>query len=165
VVVVAERVLRWTGLGQLISFYRYFAFNGPRVTTATGIAVLLGIAAVRLYWLAGGFLLPKYPAYLAAYFALLVTAALLASVGMVAGRRPGLVKAGWALGSLVSAASIAMYVASRTFGLAGLPHLVKRWDYPLGTFAMALAALFLALHFSILTGMNVAYPQRRHWHD
>lgn len=162
---VAERMVRWTGLGQLISFYRYFAFNGPRVTTAMGIVVLLGIAAVRLYWLAGGFLLPRYPAYPAAYFALLVTAALLASVGMVAGRRPGLVTAGWALGSVVSAASIAMYVASRTAGLPGLAHLVNRWDYPLGTFALALAALFLALHFSVLTGMNVAYPQRRDWHD
>lgn len=173
-------MLRWTGLGKLISFYRYFSFNGPRLTTASGLVPLLGIAAIRLYWLAGGFLLPAYPAYLAAYFALLVTAALLAAVGMVFGRRPGLVRTGWAriggaqigwaqigwtLGSLVSAASIAMYLASRTMGLPGLPQLVGRWDYPLGTFAMALAALFVVLHFSVLTGMNIAHPHRRQWHD
>ncbi|MBV9164253.1 MAG: hypothetical protein JO281_22510 [Pseudonocardiales bacterium] len=186
-------VLRWTGLGKLLSFYRfyrYFSFNGPRLTTALGIVPLLGIAAIRLYWLAGGFLLPAYPAYLAAYFALLATAALLAVVGMVLGRRPGLVQTGWArigwtrigwarigwarigwtqigwtLGSLVSAASIAMYLASRTVGLPGLPQLVGRWDYALGTFAIALAALFVALHFSVLTGMTVAYPHRRQWHD
>lgn len=158
-------VLKWTGLPQLISFYRYFAFNGPRVTTAGGIATLLGTAAIRLYWLAGGFPTPGYPAYLVAYFALLAGAAVLASVGMVAGREPVLTKAGWALGSLVSAASIAMYAASRVGGLPGLPQLVGRWDYPLGTFAMALAALFVGVHFSVLTGMNVAYPQRRDWHD
>jgi hypothetical protein len=158
-------VLRWTGLGKLISFYRYFAFNGPRLTTTSGIVPLLGVAAIRLYWLAGGFLLPGYPAYLAAYFALLATAALLAAVGMVLGRRPGLVRIGWALGSLVSVASLVMYVVSRTAGLPGVPRLVQWWDYPLGTFAMVLAAVFLALHFSVLTGMNVAYPQRRQWHD
>jgi hypothetical protein len=158
-------LLRWTGLGKLISFYRYFSFNGPRVTTAVGIVLLLGIAAIRLYWLAGGFPLPAYPAYLAGYFALLVAAAVLASVGMVMGRRPRLVRVGWMLGSLVSAASLAMYLASRTVGLPGLSQLVSWWAYPLGTFAMALAALFVGVHVTVLTGMNVAYPQRRHWHD
>jgi hypothetical protein len=158
-------VLRWTGLGKLISFYRYFAFNGPRVTTASGVVLLLGIAAIRLYWLTGGFPVAGYPAYLAAYFALLAAAALLAAVGMVLGRRPGLVRFGWTLGSLVSAVSLVMYLLSRTTGLPGVPRLVQRWDYPLGTFAMVCAALFMALHFSVLTGMNVAYPQRRQWHD
>jgi len=42
---------------------------------------------------------------------------------------------------------------------------VQRWDYALGTFSMALAAMYLMLHFSVLTGMNVAYPERRQWHD
>lgn len=155
-------VLRWTGLGKLVSCYQYFAFNGPRVTTASGLVLLLGIAAIRLYWLASGCAPARY---VAAYFALLVAAAVVASAGMVIGRRPGPARMGWLLGSLVSAASIAMYVASRTVGLPGLPQLVDRWDYPLGTFAMALAALFLGLHFSVLTGMNVAYPQHRQWHD
>jgi hypothetical protein len=30
---------------------------------------------------------------------------------------------------------------------------------------MALAALFMGLHFSVLTGMNVACPPHRNWHD
>jgi hypothetical protein len=158
-------LLRWTGLGKLISFYRYISFNGPRVTTALGVVLLLGVAAIRLYWLAGGFPLPTYPAYLAGYFALLVAAAVLASVAMVAGRRPGLVWLGWMLGSLVSAASLAMYLASRTVGLPGVSQLVGWWDYPVGTFAMALAALFAGVHVTVLTGMNVAYPHRRDWHD
>lgn len=154
--------LRWAGLDKLISFYRYFAFNGPLLTSALGITLLLGIAAIRLYWLAGGFPLP---AYLVAYFAVLIFAAVAASVSMVLGRRPGLVHLGWALGSVVSVASLAMYLTSRTVGLPGVPRLVGRWDYALGTFAMVLAALFVALHFSVLTGMNVAYPHRRQWSD
>lgn len=156
-------LLRWTGIGKLVSFYRYFAFNGPRVTTASGIVVLLGIAAPRLYWLAGGFPVPVYPSYFTAYLALLIFCALLAAAGMVAGRRPGLAKVGWALGSLTSAASVAMYAVSRARGLPGLPRLVGWWDYPLGTFAMALATLFLGLHFSVMTGLSIAYPDRRDW--
>jgi hypothetical protein len=158
-------VLRWTGSGKLISFYRYFSFNVPRVTTASGIVLLLGVGAIRLYWLTGGFLVSNFPVYLTACVVLLVIAALLASAAMVVGRRPGLVRIGWALGSVVSAASIAMYVVSRILGLPGLPQLVQRWDYALGTFSMALAAMYLMLHFSVLTGMNVAYPERRQWHD
>jgi hypothetical protein len=30
---------------------------------------------------------------------------------------------------------------------------------------MALGAMFLGLHFSVLTGPNIAYPERRDWHD
>jgi hypothetical protein len=158
-------MLRWAGLGKLIAFYRYFSFNVPRMVTASGLVSLLGVGAIKLYWLTGGFLVPEFPAYLAAYFVLLVATAFLASAALVFRSRPALVRIGWALGSLVSAASIAMYVASRTLGLPGLDLLVGRWDYALGTFSMALAGMFLVLHFSVLTGMNVAYPERRRWHD
>jgi hypothetical protein len=158
-------LLRWTGLAKLVSFYRYFAFNGPRVTTALGVVLMIGLVAIRLYWLAGGFPVRLYPVYLAVYFALVISAGLLASMAMVLGSRPAVAGMGWALGSAVSAASIGMYVVSRTAGLPGLTDLVGWWDYPLGTFSMALAALFVGLHFSVLTGMNVAYPQRRHWRD
>lgn len=157
-------VLRWSGLGKVVSFYRHVYFNGPRVTTALGVTLLVGVAAVRLYWLAGGFLLGSYPGYLAWYFGLVIAAAVLASAGMVA-PRSAVAGLGWALGGVVSAASLGMYVASRTAGLPGLPEMVGRWDYPLGTFAMALAATFLALHFSVVTRLNVAYPRQRRWHD
>jgi hypothetical protein len=158
-------LLRWTGLAKLVSFYRHFAFNGPRVTTAVGVVLVVGLVAIQMYWLAGGFPLRTYPLYLAVYFALVVAAGLLASVAMVLGSRPMVAGTGWVMGSVVAAASIGMYAASRTAGLPGLPDLVAWWDYPLGTFSMAVAALFMGLHFSVLTGMNVAYPQRRHWHD
>ncbi|MGH3609472.1 MAG: hypothetical protein ACRDS0_27970 [Pseudonocardiaceae bacterium] len=42
-------VLRRTGLPQLLSCYRYFAFSGPRVTTALGVMALCGIVAFRVY--------------------------------------------------------------------------------------------------------------------
>jgi hypothetical protein len=150
-------VLRWTGIGKLISFYRYISFNSPRVITGSGAVLVLGVGAIHLYLLVVS---SGVPVYLRAYFAVLTAAAALAAVGMLTGRTLG-----WVLGSLVSAAAIAMYVASRTIGLPGLPQLVGWWDYPLGTFSMMLAALLLSLHFSVLTGMNVAYPQRQHWHD
>jgi hypothetical protein len=150
-------VLRWTGIGKLISFYRYISFNIPRVITGSGAVLVLGVGAIQLYLLVAS---RGVPGYLSAYFAVLAAVAVLAALGILAGRTLG-----WALGSLTSAAAIATYVASRTIGLPGLPQLVGWWDYPLGTFLMMLAALVLALHFSVLTGMNVAYPKRQHWHD
>lgn len=156
-------VLRWTGLGKLISCYRYIYFNGPRTTTALGMSLALGVGAIHLYLLVTNQALARRvdsPAYLDVSFALLFTSALLAALGMVTGRRLG-----WALGSLVSAAAIMVYVASRVWGLPGLPLLVGWWDYPVGTFALALAAMFLGLHFSVVTGLNVAFPDRRDWHD
>lgn len=153
--------LRWTGLGKLLSFYRYFAFNAPKTTTAAGIVLLLAVGVVHGYPFVAGI---AVPAYLVVYLVLGIVASVLASVAMALPRaRPA--DAGWALGSLVSLATIGMYVASRTAGLPDLPGLVGRWAYPLGTFTLAVAALFVALHFTVLTGMNVAYPRRRRWSD
>lgn len=157
-------VLEWTGIARLVSFYRFLAFSGPRVVAASGVVLLLGMAAIRLYWLLGSFVVPSYPAYVAAYFAVLAAAAALAAALLVTPRR-SVAMAGWTLGGMVAAASLAMYIISRTIGLPYLPGVVGRWDYAVGTVAIALSALFLALHFSVLTGMNVAYPQRRLWRD
>ena len=156
-------VLRWTGLGKLISCYRYIYFNGPRTTLALGLVLVLGVGAIHLDLLVTDQALARgvdSPIYLDVYFTLLFASALLAGLGMVNGRRPG-----WALGSLVSAATITMYVVSRVWGLPGLPLLVGWWDYPLGTVVLALAAMFLGLHFSVVTGLNVAFPEQRDWHD
>ncbi len=156
-------VLTMTGLGKLISFYRYFSFNGPKATTASGMLLALGVGAIHLYLLVSDQALGRRfasPIYLDAYYGLLFACAVAAAVGIIAVPKPG-----WALGSLVSAAAIMMYVASRVWGLPGLPILQGWWNYPLGTFMMALGAMFLGLHFSVLTGPNVAYPQRRDWHD
>lgn len=155
-------VLRWTGVLKLVSLYRYIAFNIPRVTTLAGVFLLLGVAAIRLRELLGSF---PAPSYLRVYFGLVVAAALLATCMIATIPWRLITRVGWALGSLVAAGSLAMYLASRTIGLPELPWLVGRWDYPLGTLGMGLSAAFLALHFTIATGTNVASPDRQPWHD
>lgn len=157
----SSSALRATGLRKLVSFYRYFAFDLPRTTTAAGVVLLGGVAAIRLSLLLTS---PRLPGYLVAYFVLIVAAAALGMAGVLAPRRM-VARIGWAWGSVVALVSWAVYVTGRTVGLPGLPQLVGRWEFPLGTVAMVLSALYLALHFSVLTGMNVAVPDRRGWHD
>lgn len=154
-------ILRITRLAKMISFYRHFAFDLPRLSTTGGVSLLLGIAAIRLYLLADG----DPPRYLGAYFALIGALATVAAVAMVAARWLALVRFGWALGSLVALASLVMYIASRTAGLPELDQYIGRWDYPLGTFAMVLSAAYLGLHFAVITKMTVAYPEHQQWHD
>lgn len=155
-------LLRWTGLGKLVSFYKYFAFNAPWTTTAAGVVILGGIAAIRVYLLSAGV---QRPVYLIVYYGLVVGVALLAAACAVIAASHAVTRLGWALGSLVSVSSLVVYVVGRTAGLPGLPELVGRWGYALGTFSMLLAAAFLGLHFSVVTGMNIAVPQRRQWHS
>ena len=57
------------------------------------------------------------------------------------------------------------YLASRAVTLPGLVALTGRWDFAPGTFAGALALGFVAVHMSVLLGINVAYPQRQQWSD
>ncbi|NEB14269.1 oxidoreductase [Streptomyces coelicoflavus] len=161
-------VLRWTGVEKAVSFYRYFAFDLPVVTTLSALGLLLGFTAVQLWTL---FTHRGVPGYFTAYLALLAAASVCAVAGIVLGwatrdarlRRGG--RLAWVLGSAVSLASVAVHLFSRTAGLGGLGELRGRWDYVPGTLTMALAGLFVALHFSVLTGLNVAAPDRRHWHD
>lgn len=155
-------VLRWTGVGKLVSFYRYFAFDAPWTTTGAGVLLLGGIAATRLYLV---YAVVERPLYLVAYLAVTATAAVVAAGCMLVAASRAVTVAGWVLGSLVSAAFLAVYLVSRSAGLPGLPQLVGHWGYALGTLSMLLAAGFLGLHLSVITGMNVAVPQRRQWHS
>ncbi|WP_182906395.1 oxidoreductase [Microbispora sp. H13382] len=152
-------VMRYSGLGRLATLLEYFAFDLPRTTTAAGVTLMAGLAAAHAYLIDGG---TADPAYLNVYRALIVTGSLVAIALM---SLPGPARAGWRLGSLVSVVALAVYLASRTAGLPGMPLLAGRWDCPLGTVTMGVAALFLALHGSVLTGVNVAYPRRRDWYD
>ncbi|WP_217249648.1 hypothetical protein [Streptomyces sp. AC602_WCS936] len=161
-------VLRWSGVGKAVSFYRYFAFDLPVFTTLSALVFLLGFAFVQLWILVTH---QAVPVYFTVYLALLTTGSVLAMTGITLGwatREGGLRRAGrlaWALGSAVSLVSIGMYLFSRTAGLPGLGELAGRWDYIPGTLSMALAGLFAGLHFSVLTGLNVAAPDRRGWDD
>ena len=47
--------------------------------------------------------------------------------------------------------------------MPGLVAVTGWWDFAPGTFALAFAGAFLALHVSVLLGINVAYPQQQGW--
>lgn len=150
------------GISKMVSFYRHIKFNLPRLVTATGMALLLGIAAVRLVLLAEN--VAVLPRYLSAYFALIGFLATAAALGLLVPIL-SISRAAWGLGSLVALVSLLVYIASRTAGLPQLAQSIGRWDFAPGTFAMALSGAFLATHFSVLTRMNVAYPDSQRWHD
>ncbi len=150
-------LLRVTGIGKLASFYRYICLNGPGVTRWSGIGLLLCIGAIHAYELPGHY---ETAPYLGISFAVLVAGVLLSALGVLCGGGWG-----WTLGSAISAAALAGYLVSRTLGLPGYPEGIGDWDTPLGTVAMILETLYLGLHFSVGTGMNVAAPGTREWHD
>lgn len=161
---MTSAVLRWSGAAKALSFYQYFAFNLPVFTTLSAVGLLLGFTVVQLWILTTHH---AVPASYTAYLALLTTGAVLAAAGIALGglfasgvlRRSG--RPAWVLGSVVSLVSLGVYLFSRTAGLPGLGELEGRWDYIPGTLSMALAGLFVGLHFSVLTGLNVAAPDRR----
>lgn len=156
-----QSLLHHTRLAAVISFYRHFAFDLPRATTAAGVGLVLGIAVIRLYLLAAG----DPPDYLGAYFALVGALSTAAALAMLAARRPGIVRLGWALGSLAALATLGMYLVSRTLGLPELDRYVGRWDYPLGTFGMILSVSLVGLHFAVVTKLTVAHPYHQQWRD
>jgi hypothetical protein len=161
---MAAALFRWTGLRALICFFRFFQFNLPRTTTAAGIALLAGSAVIRLFWLSGHFLASDPPTYVLVYLALIVAGDLVAAAVMIVPSIP-IALLGWVFGAFVSTATVGMYIASRTAGLPGVPELVGRWHYALGTVSLLLPAAFLGLWFTVITQRNIVYPQRRGWHD
>jgi hypothetical protein len=125
------------------------------------VALLAGVVAPQTYLLVTG----GHPGYVQAWFGLATAVGLLAGAAVLAaGTRP-VAALGWAAGSLVCAASIALWIVSRTAGLPGLAGAVGRWDHPGGTAVLGLAAAFLLLHTSLLLGVTVTVPGRRRWHD
>ena len=41
-------LLKWTGIGKLVSFYRYIYLNQPQLTRLAGIALVLSVGVVHL---------------------------------------------------------------------------------------------------------------------
>lgn len=151
-------LFRVTGVGKLVSFYRYIYLNQPRLTRLTGIALILAVGAVHLIEA------PEYfraALYLGVLFVSNVAATLVAAVGILRGAKGW----GWTLGAAICALSAPAYLTSRLFGLPGLGEAAGGWDEPLGSLALIFEGLFLAGWFSVLTGLAVAAPDRRTWHD
>lgn len=140
----------------------WVAFNLPRTVTALGGSLLLGLAAVHGYVWATA---PGLPVYFVVYSTVLIAACLAAAGALVSGFKAGVPQAGWYFGSLACLAFLTVYLVGRWVTLPGLEALTGRWDFAPGTLAMACAAGFIAVHTTVLSGINVAYPQRRDWRD
>lgn len=163
-VVPARLTALWRSIwsAPVLTFNGWVAFNLPRTVTALGGGLLVGLVAVHAYVFAT---LSPAPWYFAVYAALLVIGCLSAVTAMVFALKPRVPEAGWYVGSLLSLAFLTVYLISRWVTLPGLDAVTGRWDYAPGTFAFGFAAAFLAVHATVLSGVNVAYPQRQQWYD
>lgn len=162
---VARRTMAlWRRLlsSPVLTLNGWVAFNLPRAVTALGGALLTGLVAVHIYMLA---VVPDLPQYFTAYVLVLTAACLVAASSMLVGIKPAVPQAGWYLGSLVCSVFLAVYLLTRWVGLPGLATVTGRWDLAPGTLGMACAAAFIAVHTTVLSGINVAYPRRQQWYD
>lgn len=151
-------LLKWTGLGKLVYFYRHIYLNQPRLTTLTGIVLILGVGAVHAVEAPRHF---EAATYLGVLFVLEVVATLVAAAGIFGGAKVW----GWTFGAAISILPALAYLFSRLFSLPGLGEAAGGWDEPLGSLALILEGLFLAAWFSVVTGAAVASPDKRGWHD
>lgn len=137
------------------------AFNLPRSVTLAADLALLGVAATHGYVLATT---PGPPGYFIAYCVAMIIGCLAAAAIAwidIDDIVPGW---GWWAGSVICVAFVIGYLISRLISLPGLPTLTGRWDIAPGSLALACAGAFIALHLTVLTGVNVAFGQRRAWY-
>jgi hypothetical protein len=151
-------LLSLSGIGKLVSFYGYIYLNQPRLTRLVGLVLILVVGAIHLI---------ETPAHLeaAVYLGVLFVANFAGTLVAVIGIFRGAKGWGWTLGALISGLSLLGYLASRLFGLPSFAEAAGEWDEPLGTLAMILEGLFLAGWISVITGLAVAAPDKRDWHD
>jgi hypothetical protein len=151
-------LLRLTGVGKLVSFYRYIYINQPQLTRLAGIVLILAVGTVHLVEIPSHYGISPY---LGVLFAVNFAGTLVAAAGI----RRGAKGWGWTLGALISLLSLFSYLASRLFGLPTAPELAGEWTSALGSLAMIFEGTFLAWWFSVLTGLAVAAPDKRDWYD
>jgi hypothetical protein len=151
-------LLRITGVGKLVSFYRYIYINQPQLTRIAGILLILAVGAVHLVEIPSHY---DISPYLGVLFAGNFAGTLVAAFGIWRGVKGW----GWTLGAVTSSLSLLAYMASRLFGLPAAPELTGEWTSALGSLAIIFEAMFLAGWFSVLTGLAVAAPDKRDWYD
>lgn len=140
----------------------YVAFNLPKLVTALGGVLLISIAAAHAYVMTTQ---AELPVYFKIYSVLIITGCAVTAGGMWWRLSPHVPQMIWFFGDLLSVLFIGSYLASRAISLGGLVAVTGRWDFAPGTFALAFAGAFLALHTSVLLRINVAYPERQGWQD
>jgi hypothetical protein len=149
-------------LFRLLSLGGYVAFDLPRLVTGLGATLLLGIATAHVYIVAHE---PALPVYFVGYAVAMIAGCLAVAGTLVFGRDSPVAQAGWYFGDLLSIVFLGIAVGTRMVSLPGLAALTGRWDVVPVTFALVFAAAFIAVHGSVLVGINVAYPQRQQWND
>jgi hypothetical protein len=149
-------------LYELLRLKGYVAFNLPRTVSLIGAGLLIGIAAAHLYVLTSQ---PALPIYFVIYVVILDACCLLTAASLWLGRNPRVPQLGWFFGDLISVVFLILYLVSRPAPLPGLVAITGRWDFAPGTLTGAFALGFIAVHMSVLLGINVAYPQRQQWTD
>jgi len=151
-------LLRITGVGRLVSFYRYIYINQPQLTRLAGIVLILAVGTVHLVEIPSHYEISQY---LGVLFVLNFAGTLVAVAGILQGAKGW----GWTLGALISLLSLLSYLASRLFGLPTAPELAGEWKSALGSLAKIFEGTFLAGWFSVLTGLAVAAPDKRDRYD
>lgn len=146
----------------MLTLNGYVAFNLPRAVTAAGGLLLSGLVVAHVYVLTTATTLP---AYFVIYCVALIAGWVAATAAMGFAPKPAVVQGGWRIGSLVTLVFLGLYLVSRAVSLPGLVGLTGRWDLAPGSLSLVCAVGFIGLHMSVLLGINVAYPQRRSWHD
>ncbi len=139
-------------------FLRVTALNLPQFTRLAGILLVLAVSLIHLYKAPMHF---EAATYLGVAFVVNFIGALVAAVGIFLGAKNW----GWLLGAYVAGGAFVAYLVSRAVGLAGFEEAVGKWANPVGTFSLIVEGLFVALYFSVATGVAVAAPDRRDWHD
>ncbi|GFG86173.1 oxidoreductase [Mycolicibacter algericus] len=138
------------------------AFNLPRVVTLAADVALLGLAGVHGDLLATS---ASPPGYFAVYCVAMIVGCLAAAAITWIDVDDVVPALGWLAGSVSCGAFVIGYLVSRFVSLPGLPTVTGRWDLAPGSVALACAGGFLALHLSVLSGVNVAFGQGRAWYD
>src|ERR687890_1481893 len=121
-------LLRITGVGSLVSFYRHIYLNQPRLTRLAGVVLILAVGAIHMLEAPAHF---EAAVYLGVLFAINFVGTLAAAIGIFRGAKGW----GWTLGALISVLSLLAYLASR-LGLPAAPELAGEWSNALGSVAM-----------------------------
>ncbi len=145
-------------LGKVVAFYKTIYLNLPAATRAVGVLLIAAVGMIHL--LEAPYHLEVVP-YLGALFLINAAACFVAMIGVSRGARGW----GWLLGAVISGLALSGYLVSRTIGLPSFAEGVGEWDDPLGSLAMIFEGLYLAGWVSVATGLSVAAPDKRDWHD
>lgn len=145
-------------LVQLTTVYKMIALNLPETSRLVGILLILLVGLLHLYEFPEHF---RAAPYVGLSFLANFVGSLVAAVGIYRGSHEW----GWLLGALISGVAFVAYIISRSFGLPGFSGALSEWAYPAGTASLIVEALFLASYLAVITGLAVAAPERRGWHD